>query len=248
MPGKSGIGRLAASSTSSWRLMSSLIRGIPVLQVWFDVALEGFVGLSGDESLAEDAVAVNDVRDGARDIGLDVESGNARAWFNAAFDERHAGKFGELRLLLVGLVGDCDDDEAVFCVALLEALKHGHFLTAGRAPGGPKIEDHNLATVVRKGAGGFVSNKLEFELRHDFIGILENGFQRSHFSRCPAEKSDRFVDDKDSDQAGAQAEEFARKCAFRACGDKEDGERAEKNSYPCSSLPVFDDQLWPIHG
>lgn len=82
----------------------------PSSQVGFDAALKGFVGLAGNESFAEDAVAVNDVSDGARDIRLDVEASNARTWVDAAFDERHACEFGELGLLLGRLVGDRDDD------------------------------------------------------------------------------------------------------------------------------------------
>ena len=43
---------------------------IQALQVWLNVALKGFIRLSSNERLAEDAIAVNDVRDGAGDIGL----------------------------------------------------------------------------------------------------------------------------------------------------------------------------------
>jgi len=86
------------------------------LQVWLNVALKGFIRLASNERLAEDAIAVNDVRDGASDIGLDVKAGNAGSWIDAAFD-----------------------DEAVFCEVLLEACERRHFLTAGRASSSPKI-------------------------------------------------------------------------------------------------------------
>lgn len=134
--------------------------------------LEGFIGLAGDESFAEDAVAVNDVSDRARDIRRDVEARNARALVDAAFGERHAGEFSELGLLLGGL-GDSDDDETVFSIALLKAFEHGHFFAAGWAPGGPQIEEDNLTTIVDKGAVRFVSNELELEIGCNFVGIAE---------------------------------------------------------------------------
>jgi hypothetical protein len=90
------------------------------------------------------------------------------------------------------------DDEAVVCEVLLETLEHGHFLAAGRAPRGPKIQDYNLATIIGEGAGRFVGNELELELRRDFVGIPEDRLQRVYFGACPSQKSDRFIGHKDS--------------------------------------------------
>lgn len=58
----------------------------------------------------------------------------------------------------------------------LEALKHGHFLPARRAPGRPKIEENNIATIVGERAGRFVSNELELEIGGDFVRIVEDRF------------------------------------------------------------------------
>jgi hypothetical protein len=149
--------------------------GRQTLQIGFKGVLEGFIGLAGDESFAEDAVTVDEVSDWTRDIGFDVKASNAGAWVDAPFDERHAGEFSELGLLLGGLVGDSDDDESVFCIALLEALEQGHFLAAGQAPGGPQIQKNNLATKVGQRAGRFVSNELELEIRRNFVSIAEDG-------------------------------------------------------------------------
>lgn len=148
--------------------------GSQALQVGFDGVLEGFIRLASDESFAEDAVAVNDVSDGARDIRRDVEASNTGARVDAAFDESHAGEFSEFGLLLGGLVGDSDDDETVFSIALLETLEHRHLLAAGWAPGGPQIEENNLPTIVSKGAGRFVSNELELEIRRNSVRIAED--------------------------------------------------------------------------
>lgn len=60
------------------------------LQVWFAAVLERFVGLARDQSLAEDAVRVNDVSRGTRDVGLDIQPGDAGARIAAAFEERLA--------------------------------------------------------------------------------------------------------------------------------------------------------------
>ena len=63
-----------------------------MFQVWFDAALEGFIGLAGDESFAGDAVAVNNVGDEVRDIGLDVEADKVGISIDAASDEGHGGR------------------------------------------------------------------------------------------------------------------------------------------------------------
>ena len=51
------------------------------------------------------------------------------------FDHRHA----------LAVEGDGDDGEIIAAAGRLQAIEGRHLAYAGRAPGGPQVEDHDLA-------------------------------------------------------------------------------------------------------
>jgi hypothetical protein len=101
------------------------------------------------EFAADDAVAVDYV--GLRDLGGAVQRVDAGG--GVADGEEIDVVLGEEALIDVGIFVHADGDDGDLGEAALHGEQAGEFLNAGDAPGGPEVEDDDVAAVAAEVGG-----------------------------------------------------------------------------------------------
>jgi hypothetical protein len=149
--------------------------------------------LCGDELSSQDALLVDDV--GFGDLGGAVEGVDAGV--GVADGEEVDLMPGEEALIDVGVLVITDGDYGDAGHPLLELEEAGELFDAGRAPGGPEVEENDVSVELAEvyGAGAVA----EDELRGGFAdvygvaaAVASCGEQRCQYDSCPNSAHDRL--------------------------------------------------------